>query len=84
MWTQQLFIRGAHLWGDELQSPTLPVLLLLQEAPHLWVVLGQALLSRPPAGAAEASRPLSAQTSWSPEEEGLRGVVDEHIISVNN
>lgn len=79
------FTHGPHLWCNELKSPTLSVLLLLQEAPHLWVVLSHALLSGPSAGAAEASPaqlhhrlPLSAQTSWGPEDEGLHGVVNEH------
>lgn len=59
----------SHLGGDELQPSTLSVLLLLQEAPHLGVVLSQSLLSRPLSGAAHTP---GAQTSCGPEEqEGL-------------
>lgn len=36
-----------HLRGDELQPPALAILLLLHQAPHLGVALGQALLPRP-------------------------------------
>lgn len=50
----------SHLGGDELQPSTLSVLLLLQEAPHLGVVLRQTLLSRPLSGAAHTP---GAQTS---------------------
>lgn len=42
---QPLQIR--YLGRDELQATTLPVLLLLQQVPHLRVVLGQAVLPRP-------------------------------------
>lgn len=56
----------SHLGGDELQPSTLSVLLLLQEAPHLGVVLRQTLLSCPLSGAAHAP---GAQTSWGPEEQ---------------
>lgn len=59
----------SHLGGDELQPSTLSVLLLLQEAPHLGVVLSQSLLSRPLSRAAHTP---GAQTSGGPEEqEGL-------------
>lgn len=50
----------SHLGGDELQPSTLSVLLLLQEAPHLGVVLRQTLLSRPLSGAPHTP---GAQTS---------------------
>lgn len=36
-----------HLRGDELQPSALPILLLLDQGPHLGVALGKALLPRP-------------------------------------
>lgn len=36
-----------YLRGDELQATALTVLLLPQQAPHLRVVLGQTVLTRP-------------------------------------
>lgn len=60
-----------HLGGDELQAPALPVLLLLQQAPHLGVVLGQTLLARPAGGAAEAP-PAGPHTARGPQQDGLQ------------
>lgn len=36
-----------HLRCNEFQAAALPVLLLLQQIPHLWVVLSQTLLACP-------------------------------------
>lgn len=36
-----------HLGGNELQAAALTVLLLLQQVPHLRVILGQTVLTRP-------------------------------------
>lgn len=46
----------AHLRGDELQPPALPILLLLHQAPHLGVALGQTLLPRPAGHVPRGSR----------------------------
>lgn len=36
-----------HLRGNELQATALTVLFLLQQVPHLGVILGQSVLTRP-------------------------------------
>lgn len=36
-----------YLRGNELQAAALAVLLLLQQAPHLGIILGQTVLTRP-------------------------------------
>lgn len=45
--TEKIKNKMCYLGSDELQAAALTVLLLLQQTPHLGVILGQTVLTRP-------------------------------------